>query len=300
MTERYHSGEREIQELAGERDRALLNSRAIGVSIPVGARAFLHKQQYCAVGWVSPEGEVWSCFVTGPPGFASPDEAGTAISLDIGHSSIPPLDRMRAGDQVGILFVELATRRRLRINGKAIEVSPVHLRIEVAEAFANCPKYIQRREAGKPSDVRDVVTSPVYGRGLNEELARWVTAADTFFVASAQPSGSVDTSHRGGNPGFIHLRGSELFIPDYPGNSMFMTLGNFAVHPRAGLTFVDFESNRQLQMTGRVRLDLRAGEVNGETGGTGRWWVFSPEKWIISALPHPLDWKLVDNSPYNP
>jgi uncharacterized protein len=300
MMERYHSGEREIQELTGERDRALLNSRAIGGRIPAGARAFLRQQRYCAVGWVSPEGEVWSCFVTGPSGFASPDEAGTALSLDIGRSPTPALDQIRAGDQVGILFVELATRRRLRINGKAVEVSPPHFRIEVAEAFANCPKYIQRREAGNTAEVRHGAASPVYGRGLGEELIPWVTAADTFFVASAQPSGPVDASHRGGNPGFIQLRGSELYIPDYPGNSMFLTLGNFAVYPRAGLTFVDFECNRQLQMTGRVRLDLRAGEVNGETGGTGRWWVFSPEKWIISALGHPLDWTLVDNSPYNP
>ncbi len=81
---------------------------------------------------------------------------------------------------------------------------------------------------------------------------------------------------------------------------MFGTLGNFLVNPRAGLVFVDFQSNRQLQLTGDVRLDLGAGESAGETGGAGRWWVYSPRRWIVSSLNRSLEWTLIDNSPFNP
>lgn len=306
MTERYHSGEREIQQRTGESDRALLHSRGIGGSIPAGAYPFLRNQQYCVLAWVSPEGEVWSCFVTAPLGFATVDADGTELVMELGEDntvlqSIPPMERMREGDHVGVLFVEFATRRRLRVNGKAAEVSSSRLRIAVAEAFANCPKYIQRRVSGQQVSQREgIAAHPVLGQGLSEELVRWITEADTVFVASAHPNGPADASHRGGTPGFIRVRGGELFIPDYPGNSMFKTLGNFAVQPRAGLTFVDFERHRQLQMTGDVRLDLRAGETSGETGGTGRWWMFSPRTWIVSTLSHSFDWTLIERSPYNP
>ncbi len=36
------------------------------------------------------------------------------------------------------------------------------------------------------------------------------------------------------------------------------------------------------------------------TGGTGRWWVFRPRRWIASSWNQPLAWKYVDASPFNP
>ena len=42
-----------------------------------------------------------------------------------------------------------------------------------------------------------------------------------------------------------------LWLPDYPGNYMFNTLGNLLVEPRAGLLFLDFERGDALQLTGR-------------------------------------------------
>lgn len=304
MSDPFHRGEREIQELTGERGRAILNGRLIAHSIPAKAMTFLARQQYCVLGWVSPEGDIWSSFVTGRRGLASADEAGTTLSIDLGAENAPPrcvspLGAMRKGDHLGVLFIEFATRRRLRVNGQISELSQSGLRLSVAEAFPNCPKYIQRREANQQPAIPDSADI-TQGCALNDEAAAWIAAADTFFVASAHPDGPADVSHRGGKPGFVKLEGGNLHIPDYPGNSMFGTLGNFAVNPRAGLVFIDFPSNRQLQLTGDVRLHLEAGESAGETGGAGRWWVFSPRRWIISHLRHSLSWSLLDNSPFNP
>jgi predicted pyridoxine 5'-phosphate oxidase superfamily flavin-nucleotide-binding protein len=173
------------------------------------------------------------------------------------------------------------------------------LRLSVAEAFSNCPKYIRRREA-RPEPAVPGLADIVQGEALNDELAAWITAADTFFAAGAHPDGPADVSHRGGKPGFVQMDDGNLHIPDYPGNSMFGTLGNFAVNPRAGLVFADFQNNRQLQLTGDVRLDLNAGASSGETGGSGRWWSFSPRRWIISPLDRPLKWTLTSASPFNP
>ena len=62
-------------------------------------------------------------------------------------------------------------------------------------------------------------------------------------------------SHRGGPAGFVQVEDpSTLLIPDYSGNNMFMTLGNLAVYPRAGLLFIDFETGDLLQITGRAEI----------------------------------------------
>lgn len=300
MSDPFHSGEHDIQQRTGERDRAILNSRLIAGAIPPGARTFVAQQHYCALGWVSPEADIWASFVAGRQGFASTDAAGTTLSLDLdGANQIPPFGGMRKGDQLGVLFIDFETRRRLRVNGRIAAPSGGALDLSVTEAFPNCPKYIQRRRALPRPAIHDPA-GVEQGEGFNDELAAWIAAADTFFVASAYPDGPVDASHRGGKPGFVKVKNAELHIPDYPGNSMFATLGNFAVNPQAGLAFVDFQNSRQLQLTGDVQLDLDAGENDGETGGAGRWWVFSPRRWIVSAVTRSFDWTLIDSSPFNP
>jgi hypothetical protein len=169
----------------------------------------------------------------------------------------------------------------------------------VHEAFPNCPKYIQRRQIAEVSQ-QPRVTAIEQGAALNDATAQWIRHADTLFVASSHADGRLDASHRGGSPGFVRSSGDLLLIPDYAGNSMYNTLGNFAVHPRAGLTFVDFDHARQLQLTGDVELRFDVQSELELTGGTGRWWAFRPRRWIASSWNQPLAWKYVDASPFNP
>lgn len=49
MPDPFHSGEGEIQEQTGERDRAVLNGRLNASAIPHGARMFLTQQFYCVL-----------------------------------------------------------------------------------------------------------------------------------------------------------------------------------------------------------------------------------------------------------
>lgn len=306
MTERYHEGEVALQELAGERDKAILNGKVILPAIQAGARKFLRGQRHCVLGWLSPEGEIWSTFLQGPSGFADVDDDGTSVRLGLGsrdeiRDSIPPFSGLRKGDGAGLLFIEFSTRRRLRINGAVAEFTGDRLRLDVHEAFPNCPKYIQKRDVEETRSNANTISHLLdHGQDLNGHLADWITKADTFFVASAHSDGSVDVSHRGGRPGFIRDRDGEIRIPDYPGNSMFRTLGNFHSYPKGGLAFVDFDRHCLLQLTGDVRLELDFRGDHEATGGTGRWWIFSPRKWIISSLLSFNDWRLVESSPFNP
>lgn len=304
MSDPYHAGERAIQEMAAERNKALLSSRVIASAIPKGAIPFVDQQPFCILGWRSGEGLIWASVLSGPPGFAQADETGKGLTFRLGERSdslpeTPPFSELGVGDHLGTLFIDLAkTRRRLRANGRVASRTRSDVTIAIEQAYPNCPKYIQRRNP-EPQDWTDP-KGISQGRALTVEVRRWITGADTFFVASAHPDGPVDTSHRGGKAGFVRLRDDRLVVPDYPGNSMFNTFGNFHLNPRAGLAFVDFETNRQLKLTGNVRLDFEAGDPEGVTGGTGRWWEFEPTAWIVEPLLTPLRWVFVDPSPFNP
>jgi len=139
------------------------------------------------------------------------------------------------------------------------------------------------------------------GDVLGSEQRTIIAKADTFFVTSVHPERGVDTSHRGGSPGFVTLIDDRtLRIPDYPGNSMFNTLGNFAVNPRAGLIFLDFESHRTLQLTGRAEILYDVDGTTEETGGTNRHWQLHIDHWVETGHAFQTDWSLLDYSPHNP
>jgi uncharacterized protein len=103
-----------------------------------------------------------------------------------------------------------------------------------------------------------------------------ITKADTLFVASAHSERGVDASHRGGNRGFVRVVDDRtLRIPDYKGNCIFNTLGNFPVNPRAGVVLLDFESHRTLQLVGRPEILYNMDDSDGQTGGTRRYWHYT-------------------------
>jgi len=209
---------------------------------------------------------------------------------------------LRAGDQVGLLAVELATRRRLRVNGTLEKVDQDGLVLAVREAYPNCPKYIQRRTLTWHDEHRsEHVEIASEGTSLSSEAEQLLDTVDTLFIASAEEQRGVDVSHRGGHAGFIRrLTGSAIRIPDYPGNSMFNTFGNLLTDPRAAVTAVDFAGGRALQMTGNVELEWQQPDDLGLTGGTGRFWTLHIERWRVLPLPGTARWEFEDASPFNP
>jgi len=139
------------------------------------------------------------------------------------------------------------------------------------------------------------------GAELAAEQLQVIAAADTLFVASAHPERGVDASYRGGQPGFVHVLDSKrLRIPDYAGNSMFNTLGNFSANPAAGLLFPEFNHGLTLQLTGQAKLLWDQPDVAGETGGTRRFWEFTVEHWLETSAGLDLEWEFLDSSPFNP
>ena len=302
----YHEGELEVQARVGVLDEGAMNSRVIQDSIIKGALKFINQLPMAVFGSIDRDENVWASVFIGAPGFMQAENERT-VNFDLTgirrNTDDPFWANIQRNQKVGMLAIELATRRRLRINGTISRISDDYLRLHVEESYPNCPKYIQRRYPTSSLHEFDTDSSPASERGvmLGNPQREIITKADTFFVASVHPERGVDASHRGGNPGFVRIVNDRtLRIPDYQGNAMFNTLGNFTVNPRAGLQFLDFETGRTLQVIGRPEILYDVEESAKETGGTKRFWLFHVDRWVEIANANPMTWELMDYSPFNP
>jgi uncharacterized protein len=248
----FHPGERAVQRRAGVAEDALHVGQGIGGVLPPMAGAFLRDQRVAIAASLDDAGRVWASLVTGPAGFVKPVD-DELLLLDGRIAPGDPLaQNLVARPELGLLVIDLARRRRLRVNGRAL-LDGGRIFLTVKQAYGNCPKYIHPRlvapvQEGEPSLRRSAALDP--------RQQDWIARADTLFIASYHPQGGADASHRGGDRGFVKVAGpGALSFPDYPGNNMFNTLGNIEAQPRAGLLFLDFETGATLQLTGQARIE---------------------------------------------
>lgn len=298
----FHPGEIELQRRLGKaEDMSQLGRRMVHDHLPRQHRDFYRQLPFLVVASVDAEGAPWASIVAGGAGFAtSPDPGRLSVK-----AKLPPGDPLRGalahGAQLGVLGIELGTRRRNRMNGRA-ELTAEGFDIVVQQAFGNCPQYIHTRsfqlhpasEAPPPAQRLD---------GLDAPARRLIEEADTFFVASHTPgpgtTHGADASHRGGRPGFVRIDESgALVVPDFHGNHHFNTLGNFLVNPRGGVTFVDFETGELLMLTGRTEV-LWDGtpELKGFVGAE-RAWRLTPERVLRLSRALPIRSEPLQASPH--
>src|SRR5258706_2675711 len=148
----YHPGERSVQARAGVREMADRIGRSIGSTIPPAARNFLRSQPLVVVGSVDAGRRVWASLLTGAPGLVQAVDEHT-VRIDARPAAGDPLgDNLLGNSPVGLLAIEFATRRRMRLNGRAELGSDGAITIHAQQVYSNCPKYIQTRRwsARKP------------------------------------------------------------------------------------------------------------------------------------------------------
>lgn len=259
----FHPGEQELQRRTGRRDAMeKFGQRMIRPEMPDQHREFYAQLPFMVAGAVDGEGWPWATLLVGDPGFAhSPDPGRLVVALQEAPHD-PVQAALQVGAPLGLLGIELHTRRRNRVNGRVSALSGAGFELSVDQSFGNCPQYIHDRDV---RFIRPPGTSGVGGSvrcltQLDEAAAEMIRRADTFFVASFAPNQDdpvtqgVDVSHRGGKPGFVKVEGDQLTIPDFRGNFHFNTLGNFLINPKAGLVFADFDSGDLLHLVGTVAL----------------------------------------------
>ena len=265
-TAAFHAGEQAVQERVGLRERmAEVGPLVLRDHMPDQHRELFEKLPTLLLGGIDASGQPWATMVAGPPGFVHTPGARQMHIATAPQAADPVLAHLAPGAPVGVLGLEPHTRRRNRMNGRVAAFDAQGLAVEVVQSFGNCPQYIQARQPG----LREAVTPPApaqpLGPSLDPAAMALIARSDTLFIASAsaaQPGAArnegVDVSHRGGEPGFVHVErtpgGVVLTLPDYPGNRFFNTLGNLALHPLAGLLWVDYDGGGLLHVAARSQL----------------------------------------------
>lgn len=302
----FHSGEMAVQQRAGEAGIAQRNGAAITSSILAEARPFLKVQSMVLLSSRDKQDAMWASIVFGRPGFLCGDD-GTHFDVDLNAAIVDESDPVWANierqGRLGALVIELASRRRIRINGTAQIDDERRLRIEVEETYPACPKYINRRQLRVTPGASTSADSAISGTGaeLSEAGLAALRCADVMFVATRSQERGYDMNHRGGSPGFVKLsRPGTICWPEFPGNSMFNTLGNLLHDPHAGLIIPDFARGIGLQVVGKAETLWDQRDPANESGGTHRFVELKVERWREYKLPSNLFTEFLDYSPFNP
>ncbi|HDS1748678.1 MULTISPECIES: pyridoxamine 5'-phosphate oxidase family protein [Pseudomonas] len=294
----WHVGEKRLQEQAGVAQRMeAFGQKVIRDYMPDQHREFYRQLPFLVAGAVDAHGKPWATLLEGPEGFvSSPDPRQLLIDTHLA-SDDPATPGLGAGGAVGLLGIELHSRRRNRINGLIQQGGGGPLAVTVEHAFGNCPQYIQLRAYTR-------VDEPPQGRldssVLDTHAVTMIEQADTFFVASyidhQDGHRAVDVSHRGGRAGFVKVDGNRLTIPDYAGNLHFNTLGNLLENPQAGLLFVDFSNGNVLQVSGRTEILLDSPLIK-DFAGAERLWTLQVEHIVLRRAGVSLRWAFEEYAP---
>ncbi len=297
-SEGFHEGELAVQTRAGVRTQAARLGTAM-LSVPDlkgGISSFLAERDFAVITARDADGRLWTSPLLGQPGFL--EARDRTLTVHTVADPGDPLHALGADQPVGMLVIDFATRRRVRVNGTLTDTGAEELLITVDQAFGNCPKYIQQRQLA-PTDGGDASITPIRSTTFGGEDAALIAAADTFFLGTVHPTRGADASHRGGPPGFVRVDRGTLWWPDSPGNNMFNSFGNLAVDDSAALLFVDFDTGASLHLSGSAVVEWTAHGVRGDDGGTGRRVRFTPES-VVSGHRLRIHGGPPRPSPHNP
>lgn len=300
----FHRGEQAVQSRLGVRESMeRFGNRVIRDHMPEQHQKFYQQLPFIFVGHGDEQGWPWASILFGEPGFISTSQ-DKLLKINAKPVSGDPLaDAIKPETKLGLLGIELHTRRRNRLAAHITGASGSVIELAVDQSFGNCPQYIQNRRLVTVSADDEPVTEIAQISTFDQQARELIAKSDTFFVASHFNKGGhdasegADVSHRGGKPGFIRIDNEKtLTIPDYLGNNHFNTLGNFIENGKAGLLFVDFDSGHLLTVTGRVEI-LWDPEQAQHFEGAQRLWQFHIEKgrWLENGLP--LRWQFQQYSP---
>lgn len=254
----FHAGERDLQTRAGVREEAeKRGQRMLTAQLNDQQRRFFPQLPFLLSAHTDDDGQPWAGLITGPAGFLSISEDGKECTLDWQRASNPTQVRAQTGNSLGLLGIELATRRRNRLNTTVVANHADYWRLSIEQGYGNCPKYINERPWPTERFVGEYTLREQ--PGLSDDALSGATTTDTFFIATASGPATpdehtrssawgADVSHRGGDPGFLRFEGGRLKFDDFPGNNMFNTLGNITQYPQCGLLLLDFANGDIIQL----------------------------------------------------
>jgi hypothetical protein len=121
-------------------------------------------------------------------------------------------------------------------------------------AFTPTVKALQARKGSRANYARMEARGSWQTR-IAPELAQFVGAQTSVFLATANAAGQPYIQHRGGPAGFLHvLDDRTIAFADFAGNRQYITQGNLAENPKAHLFLIDYAQRRRIKIWGEARV----------------------------------------------
>jgi predicted pyridoxine 5'-phosphate oxidase superfamily flavin-nucleotide-binding protein len=138
------------------------------------------------------------------------------------------------------------------------EVAMSHFSSDIA--FTPAVKEVQSRR-GSRKIYEKMEARGGFRTAITEDLAVFLAAVDTAYLATASADGQPYAQHRGGPKGFIRvLDAHTLGFADFAGNRQYITTGNLTGNSKAFLFLMDYAHRRRIKLWGHARI------VEGDAG----------------------------------
>jgi predicted pyridoxine 5'-phosphate oxidase superfamily flavin-nucleotide-binding protein len=88
---------------------------------------------------------------------------------------------------------------------------------------------------------------------ITQELAEFIAARDSMYLATANAAGQPYIQHRGGPPGFLKVLDERTFgFADFAGNKQYITLGNIQENVKTHVFLMDYAHRRRIKIWGEL------------------------------------------------
>jgi uncharacterized protein len=90
---------------------------------------------------------------------------------------------------------------------------------------------------------------------ITADLALFIEAQTSMFIATVNAAGQPYIQHRGGPPGFLRVLDEKTVgFVDFSGNRQYITQGNLADNPKAHLFLIDYVQRQRVKIWGEARI----------------------------------------------
>jgi len=121
-------------------------------------------------------------------------------------------------------------------------------------AFTDRVKGVQERLGSRAAYAR-MEREGGFATDITDDLAGFIAAQRSLFLATANAEGQPYVQHRGGPPGFLRvLDPRTLAFADFAGNRQYVTLGNLSENPRVHLFLIDYAERRRVKIWGTAKV----------------------------------------------
>lgn len=98
---------------------------------------------------------------------------------------------------------------------------------------------------------------------ITPELAEFIAARDSMYLATANAAGQPYIQHRGGPPGFLRVLDDQTIgFADFAGNKQYITLGNIQENPKTHVFLMDYAHRRRIKIWGTLSAVEGDAELN--------------------------------------